>query len=134
VGCAADLSFDQATRPPYAFTQGRESIVPAVLVASVGTGMKRSIYLVSLNNSFLVGSTSRHHVGGKAAVKQCSENEDAKSPQLPQDHPKVVAGNAQHRVHRIAERAFEPVAIELSVGLHMADGWLDCTSPSDHRA
>jgi hypothetical protein len=66
--------------------------------------------------------------------EQSSENKDAKKPQLPEDHPQVVTGAAQHRVHRIAERAFEPVPVEFSVCLHVADGWLDCTSPSDHRA
>jgi transcriptional regulator with XRE-family HTH domain len=52
----------------------------------------------SLKNSFPERPTSRHHVGGNAAVKQSGENEDAKKPQLPQDHPEVVTGAAQHRV------------------------------------
>jgi hypothetical protein len=41
-----------------------------------------------------------------------------------------VASAAQYRVHRIAECAFEPVAIEFSVCLHVADGWLDCAAPA----
>jgi hypothetical protein len=88
----------------------------------------------ALNNSFLVAPASRRHVGGNAAVEQSSENEDAKKPQLPQDHPEVVASAAQYSMHCIAERAFEPIAIKFSVRLHVSDSGLDCTSPLDHRA
>jgi hypothetical protein len=35
-----------------------------------------------------------------------------KKPQLPRDHPEVVAGAAHRRVYRIAERASEPVTIK----------------------
>lgn len=45
-----------------------------------------------------------------------------------------MAGAAQHRVHRIAECAFEPVPIGFAVGLHMTEGRLDHASSSDHRA
>jgi hypothetical protein len=86
-----------------------------------------------LNNSFVVPPGPRHHVGSNMAVESGSENEGTKKPQLPQDHPQVVTCAAQYRVHRIAERAFEPVPIEFSVCLHVADGGLDCTSPPDHR-
>jgi hypothetical protein len=41
----------------------------------------------ALNNSFLVPPASRSHVGGHVEVEKSSENEDAKKPQLPQDHP-----------------------------------------------
>jgi hypothetical protein len=37
-------------------------------------------------------------------------------------------------VHRIAERTFEPIPIEFSVVLHVADGWLECTVSPDYRA
>jgi hypothetical protein len=37
---------------------------------------------------------SRHHVGGNPAIEQDSQNEGTKKPQLPQDHPQVVAGAA----------------------------------------
>lgn len=65
---------------------------------------------------------SRHHVRGNAAVKPGSETEDTKKRQLSQDHAKVMADAAQYRVHRIAKRVFEPVAIEFSVCLHVAYG------------
>jgi hypothetical protein len=49
---------------------------------------------------------SRHHDGSTVVVEQGSENEDTKKPQLPEDHPNVVAGAAQHSVHRVAQRTF----------------------------
>lgn len=71
----------------------------------------------TLNNALLVPSVSRHHFGGNAAIEPGRENEGAKKPQLPDDHPQVVTCAAQHRVHRICERVFEPVPIEFSVCL-----------------
>jgi hypothetical protein len=44
-----------------------------------------------------------------------------KKPQLPEDHPLLVAGAAQHRVHRVAKRAFLPIPVELSICLHVAN-------------
>jgi hypothetical protein len=66
-------------------------------------------------------------------AKQSDENQGVKKPQLAQDHPQVVAGAAQHRVHCIAQRALEPISAELAVGLHVSDGWLDRTAPPDRR-
>jgi hypothetical protein len=57
----------------------------------------------SSNNSYLVAQAPRRHVGGNAEVEKSSGNEDAKKPQLPRDHPDVMAGAAQ-RLHRIVER------------------------------
>ena len=65
-------------------------------------------------------------------VEQSDENQDVKKPQLAQDHPQVVAGSAQYRKDYIAQRALEPIAIELAVRLHVSDGWLDCAATPDH--
>jgi hypothetical protein len=43
-------------------------------------------------------------------------------PQPLEDHSKVVADTAQHGVHRVAERAFELVAIKFD--LSSIGGWL----------
>lgn len=65
--------------------------------------------------------------------EQSNKNEDARKPQLPQDHPQVVTGAAWHCVDRVTQRAFEPIPIEFAVCLHMADGRLDYAAPPDHR-
>lgn len=57
-------------------------------------------------------------------VEQGGENQGVKKPQLAQQHPQVVAGTAQHCVDRTAQRTLEPIAIELAIGLHVADGRL----------
>ena len=67
-------------------------------------------------------------------AEQSDENQGVKKPQPAQDHSQVVTGAAQHRVHRIVERTFEPIAIGFSVDLHVSDGWLDRASPPDHHA
>lgn len=54
--------------------------------------------------------------------------------QLPEDHSQVVADAGQHRVHPIAERAFEPVPSKFAVRLHVTEGRLDRASPANHRA
>jgi hypothetical protein len=71
----------------------------------------------TLNNSLLVPPVSHHHFGGNAAIEPGSENEGAKKPQLPDDHPQIATCAAQHRVRLICERVFEPVPIEFSVCL-----------------
>lgn len=43
-----------------------------------------------------------------------------------------MAGTAQHCVDRIAQRTLEPIAIELAVGLHVADGRLDRAATPNH--
>jgi len=56
-----------------------------------------------------------------------------KKPQLPQQHPHVVACSAHHRMQRIAQRTFERVSTQFAVHLHVPNGWLDGTAPLDHR-
>lgn len=51
---------------------------------------------------------------------------EVKHPQVRQDHPQVMPGTAQQRVHRITEDAFELVSSQQAVGLHVADDRLDC--------
>ena len=55
-----------------------------------------------------------------------------KGGQRPQDQPQVLTCTAQHRMDRIANAAFEPVALEQSVGLHVTDQCLDeATTPQE---
>lgn len=67
-------------------------------------------------------------------VEQSDENQGVKKPQLAQDHPQIVAGAAQHRMNCIAQRALEPIPIELAIGLHVSDGRLDRAATPDHCA
>jgi len=46
-------------------------------------------------------------------AKQSGESQGIKKPQPVQDHPQVVAGAAQYRMNRIAQRTLERVAIAL---------------------
>jgi hypothetical protein len=83
---------------------------------------------------FLVRLTSYQHVGGNAAIEQSSENRDAKEAAAPSGSSGGDASVAQHRVHRIVGRTFEPIPIELTVRFNVTDGRLDCTPSLDHRA
>jgi len=67
-------------------------------------------------------------------AKQSDENQSIKKPQLAHDHSQVVTGATQHCVDRIAQRTLESIAIELAVGLHVADGRLDRAATPDHCA
>jgi hypothetical protein len=60
-----------------------------------------------LNNLFCrAPALRRWNCGSAVVVKQGSRNEDTTKPQLPEDHPQVVTGAAQHSVHRVAQRSF----------------------------
>jgi hypothetical protein len=65
--------------------------------------------------------------------REQGQHKGVKKPQPPEDHPQVVAGAAQYRVHRIAQRAFESVPIERAIRFHESDGRLDRAAPPDHR-
>lgn len=56
-----------------------------------------------------------------------------KKPQLLQQQANVVPCAAQYRMQRIAENAFERIAAQAPVGLHVADARLDGAAPLDHR-
>ena len=58
-----------------------------------------------LNNAFWPSLASGDGCSLSDRGEQSDENEGVKKPQLPEDHPQVVACAAQHGVHRIAERA-----------------------------
>ena len=67
---------------------------------------RRDPYWSVLNNLFCRPLALRRSDHGNTAIEQGGKNEEAKKPQLPEDHPKVVAGAAQHSVHRVAQRTF----------------------------
>ena len=46
----------------------------------------------------------------------------------PQDQPQILSSRTQHHMHGIARTAFEPVAIEQPVSLHVANQGLDHTA------
>ena len=76
---------------------------------------------------------ARYLVGAEQFYFSISRGRWLARLQLVNDEPDIVSGAAKHCMHGITQWPFEPVAPQLAIILHVADGRFDSASALDHR-